>query len=297
VLHGTRPGAPAPDDPEHDSKIELYFFNFENPLAARSHGRQAAADVVQQARLFTESNTKVPAAVSKTGADIAFDAKKVLFFGHSQGSLNGPMFFAGSDLARGGVLSGAGSIIGIALLEKTKPVDIPGVLRVLAHLGGDDGEKEFDIYHPVITLAQTMIDVSDAIHYGRMIIKEPRAGFAPKSIYQTEGVTADDTGDTYTPPKGIEALSIALGLPRVAPGVLAIPEAQWAGLGDVTIPADGLSGNLGGGNATGVLAQFLPAKNSDGHFVVFDVPAARSQAAEFCKALAADPVGRVMPSQ
>lgn len=295
VLHGTRPGAPPESDPNHDSKIELYFFNFENPLAARTHNRQAAADVVQQARLFTEGGAKVPAAVSKTGADISFDGTKVMFFGHSQGGLNGPLFLAGSDLARGGVLSGAGSVFGIALLEKTKPVDIPAAVRFLAKLGGEDESKELDIYHPVITLAQAMVDVADTIHYGRSIIKEPRAGHSPKSIYQTEGIAADGSGDTYAPPKGIEMLALSIGLPRVAPGVRPIQEAQWAGLADVTIPGEGLSGNLAGGKATGVLAQFTPPGTSDGHFVVFRVPEAKAQAAEFCKALAADPVGRVSP--
>jgi predicted esterase len=196
VLHGTRPGAPPESDPNHDSKIELYFFNFENPLAARTHNRQAAADVVQQARLFTTGGAKVPAAVSKSGADIAFDGTKITFFGHSQGGLNGPLFLAGSDLARGGVLSGAGSIFGIALLEKTKPVDIPAAVRFLAKLGGEDERVELDIFHPIITLAQTMVDATDTIHYGRSIITEPRAGCAPKSIYQAAGWAADGSGDT-----------------------------------------------------------------------------------------------------
>ncbi len=295
VLHGTRPGAPPEDDPNHDSKIELYFFNFENPIAARTHNRQAAVDVVQQARLFTESKAKVPAAVSKTGADIAFDGSRVLFFGHSQGGLNGPLFLAASKLARGGVLSGAGSIFGIALLQKTKPVDIPAALRFLAKLGGEDESKELDLFHPIITLAQSMIDVADPINYGLHIVREPRAGFAPKSIYQTEGIAPDGTGDTYAPPKGIETLGISIGLPRLAPGVRPIEEAAWAGLADVALPADGLSGNLAGGRATGVLAQFAPPAGRDGHFVVFNVAAAQSQAARFCQSLAQDPVGRVTP--
>jgi predicted esterase len=293
VLHGTRPGAPPEDDPNHDSKIELYFFNFENPIAARSHNRQAAVDVVQQARLFTESKAKVPAAVSKTGADIAFDGSRVLFFGHSQGGLNGPLFLASSNLARGGVLSGAGSIFGIALLNKTKPVDIPAAVRFLARLGGEDESKELDLFHPIITLAQSVIDVADPINYASHIVREPRAGFAPKSVYQTEGIAADGTGDTYAPPKGIETLGIAIGLPRLAPGVRPIEEAAWAGLADVTLPPDGLRGNLAGGRATGVLAQFAPPAGRDGHFVVFNVAAALSQAARFCEELAKDPVGRV----
>ena len=132
TLHGTRPGAPPLDDPNRDGNIELLFFNLNNLEAARTNGRQGAVDVVQQARLFTEGAATVPAAVSKSGADIKFDGTRVTFFGHSQGGLNGPLFLAGSDLARGGVLSGAGSIFGIALLEKTKPVDIPAAVRFLA---------------------------------------------------------------------------------------------------------------------------------------------------------------------
>ena len=40
---------------------------------------------------------------------------------------------------------------------------------------------------------------------------------------------------------------------------------------------------------------FAPAPGSDGHFVVFDVPACRNQAAQFIANLAADPVGNVPP--
>jgi hypothetical protein len=62
---------------------------------------------------------------------------------------------------------------------------------------------------------------------------------------------------------------------------------------DVTVPAAGLSGNLAGGKASGVLGQFAPAPNDDGHFVAFDVPAAHAQVGQFCQNLAANPVGLV----
>lgn len=295
VLHGTRPGAPPLDAPDRESKIQLYFFNFENPIAARTNNRQAAVDLVQQARLFTESHLTVPAAVTGGNADVRFDGARVLFFGHSQGGLNGPLFLAGSDLSRGGVLSGAGSVFGIALLEKTMPVNIPAAVRLIARLGGDEGATEFDLLHPIITLAQSLVDVADPIHYGPNIVGRPRSDFAPKSVYQTEGINVDGTGDTYAPPRGIEALATSIGLPRLAPGVSPIPEATWAGLSDVELPEGGLAGNLAGGRATGVLAQFAPPRGRDGHFVVFNVPAARDQAARFCRALADDPVGRVTP--
>jgi hypothetical protein len=86
-----------------------------------------------------------------------------------------------------------------------------------------------------------------------------------------------------------------MSLPRLAPGVRTIPEAQWAGLGDLSVPATGVSGNLAGGRATGVLAQFAPKAGSDGHFVVFNIPEARAGAATFCRDLAADPAGRLSP--
>ena len=87
-----------------------------------------------------------------------------------------------------------------------------------------------------------------------------------------------------------------MSLPRILPGTRPIVEGQWAGLADLTIPASGVQGNIAGGRATGGLAQFTPKSGSDGHFVVFNVPEARAQAATFCKDLAADPLGRLSPA-
>jgi hypothetical protein len=294
IFHGTRPGAPPANDPTRESKIQLLFFNFDNAIAARTNNRQSAIDVLQQARLFSQANTKVPAAVSRTSAAIPFDASRILFFGHSQGGLNGPLFLAASDAARGGVLSGAGSVIAVALIDKKKPVDVASFVRILLGLGNDEN-NELNVFHPALALAQTIVDTADPIHYGAFITTSPRAGFAPKSIFQTEGIAADGSGDSYAPPRGIEALAVSMSLPRIAPGVKSIAEAGWLGLGDLTVQGAGVSGNLGTGRATGALAQFAPGAGRDGHFVVFDVPHARSQAAEFCRELAANPVGRLSP--
>ena len=74
-----------------------------------------------------------------------------------------------------------------------------------------------------------------------------------------------------------------------------VVEAGWAGLTDVSVPPEGLSGNLGDGRASGILAQFVPKKGKDGHFVVFNDAGARNQAATFLLNLSADPKGRVPP--
>lgn len=295
IFHGTRPGSPAQDDPQRESNIQLLFFNFDNAYAARTNNRQSAIDVIEQGRLFTEAKVKVPASISRTQGEIAFDPSRILFFGHSQGGLSGPVFLAASDVARGGVLSGAGSMLAIALLEKTKPVDVAATVRVLLGLSGEERAKELNVFHPALALAQTIVDASDPVHYGAFITTSPRAGFAPKSIFQTEGIGADGSGDTYAPPHGIEALAVSMRLPRVSPGVRPIVEAQWAGLGDLAIPSSGVTGNLANGRATGAIAQFSPKPGSDGHFVVFNIPEARSQAALFCRDLAAEPAGRLTP--
>jgi hypothetical protein len=301
IFHGTRPGAPQPEgDPQSIAQIQTLFFNFGNALAARTNGRQSAVDVTQQARLFTKSLETIPVLdgaampLSRTGAPIKFDPTRVLFVGHSQGGVNGPMFLAADDAARGGVLSGTGADLRVALLEKTKPSpSVARVVRLMMGLTSPDFDTELNYFHPMINLAQTLVDPTDPYVYMSRIAREPRPGFAPKSVYQTEGIGEDGVGDSYAPPHGIEIASVAIGLPRQLPGIRAFDEAKWAGIADVTVPAEGLSGNLAGGKASGIFAQFAPLAGSDGHFVIFDIKAASNQAAVFCKNLVDDPKGKV----
>jgi hypothetical protein len=289
IFHGTRPGAP-----EDAGQVELLFFNFQNVEAARHNIRQSGLDEVQRARLFTESAATVPASASVTGTEIRFDPTKVMFFGHSQGGLNGPLFFAADDAARGGVLSGASSIISITLLEKTSPPpSVASLVKSVFLALNASSADEVNLFHPPIAMAQTIVDVVDPINYAGAAIRDPRPGFAPKSVYMSEGVGPDGSGDTYAPVRGIEALALAYGLPLQNPVVWAPPDASWGGLEPTTVPAEGLAGNLAGGKASGILAQFAPPDGEDGHFVVFDVPQATAQTAKFLRHLADEPAGRV----
>lgn len=286
IFHGTRPGAP-----DTDTAIQILFFNFQNVEAARTNIRQSGLDEVQRARLFTESAMTVPAAVTPDATEVRFDASRLMFFGHSQGSLNGPLMLAGSDAARGGVLSGASAVMQITLLEKTKPE--PSVANLVKTIFLQlllEEQDEVSLLYPPIALAQTIVDPVDPLNYARYIVEEPVFG-APKSVYMTEGVHADGVGDSYAPPRGCEALGMAIGLPFMTP-LVHEPIDAFAGATTVDIPPGGLSGNLAGGQASGVLAQWEP-NQSDGHFVVFDVPGATQQAAGFLRALADDPAGSV----
>jgi hypothetical protein len=295
IFSGNRPGSPGTSDPNYESDEDLLFFNLGNPLAARTNGQQGAIDFVQLARLFTDSKVVVPASASRTQAPIAFDATKVLFVGHSEGGLDGPLFLAADPQALGGILSGSGAMITVALLEKTSPPpSVADAVKAILELKPAQA-AELNLFHPVLNLAQTIVDATDPVNYARYIVQRPRPGFAPKSILQTEGVNPDGTGDSYAPPHGIEIHAVALGLPRQAPGVHPIQEAAWSGLGDATVPAGGLQGNLAGGKATGILAQFVPPPNVDGHFVAFEVAAAHAEVGAFCQNLAANPLGLVPP--
>jgi hypothetical protein len=232
--------------------------------------------------------------------------------------VNGPLFLAADDQTRGGVLSGTGAMITVALLEKTQPApSVANAVRTLLGLSNGIYDDELNLFHPIINLAQTIVDTTDPVHYMPYIISNPRHG-KPKSIYQTEGIALGDAcsvdtdcpgapwkcnasgvcenGDSYAPPHGIEIASVALGIPRELPGIRPITEATWGiDPNEITIPQTGLVGNLANGQATAVLGQFPPAAGSDGHFVVFDVPACREQAAQFVKNLAADPIGNIPP--
>jgi hypothetical protein len=194
------------------------------------------------------------------------------------------------------VLSGVSAMTAITLLEQTSPP--PGVKALVQaiYLGlSGDETSEIDLFHPGIALAQTMVDVIDPLHYARFTIREPRKDFPPKSLYVVEGVHSDGRGDSYAPSRNIEVQALAYALPLQAPMVWSPADARWGGLDEVVVPANGLSGNLAEGRATGVLAQWSPALDEDGHFVVFAVPAAEAQAAEFLRLLAEDRVGRVPP--
>jgi hypothetical protein len=245
IHHGTR--NPTTIGPES------LVFNFNNPLAFRDNARQAALDVVAQAA-FVRANPEIaPRAI---GAGNFIDPERVYFYGHSQGGLNGPLFLAIDDQALGGVLSGAGGHLAIALVDKVEPVNIPSLVALLLRV--PNLEREHMVYeHPILAFLQTWTDVADPTNYVHYLFREPREGFAPKSILQTEGIT-----DAYTPPRSIEALATAAGIPPLNPVLQPIEAMDVVGLSPVDGP---VSANVAGGEATAGLIQA-----DGGHFVAFD---------------------------
>lgn len=257
----------------------VLFFNFPNPDAARDNNRQSALDVVQQARFVPEID--IPASlVDRGGEPVRFDASRVYFMGHSQGGLNGPLFLAIDDAARGGVLSAASGVITPSLVGKLEPISIPQIVRALLNLPGDSAEdalarEGFTVEHPIATLVQTWIEVADGSNYAHLITTSPRAGFAPKSVLMTEGLR-----DEYTPPASIEALAGAMGVPLVEPVSRGVDSLRLRGL-EVFAPP--VTANVAGGLATAGLLQFP----DDGHFAIFLNDTAEAQIFGFFGSLAA----------
>ncbi|HEX7701869.1 MAG TPA: hypothetical protein VF403_14130, partial [Kofleriaceae bacterium] len=247
------------------------FFNFGNPLAGRDNALQGAADAWSQMRLaegltFDDGN-----------GGFSIDPTKIYFFGHSQGGLTGPAFIAFDPALKGAVLSGTGGLLYLSMLYKTAPLDFPSLVETLAR------DSPMDEDNPSLAIAQMWIERADGANYARFMTREPQLGpdgtqMAPKNIFQTEGFT-----DTYAPNPAIEAFATALGGDIVQEAdtqpVLGI---TLRGHTAVNAP---VTNNVNG--VTTVLTQFKMKAGSDGHFVVFEIPTAEKQSADFLGTLAA----------
>lgn len=270
IHHGTR--NPTVRDPV------LLFFNFLNPDAFRDNGRQAALDVVSQARAV--AGLVVPERTTGRDAPVRFDPDRIYFFGHSQGGNNGPLFLAIDDHVKAAVLSGAAATLTISLVEKVEPFDIPALVALFLRISGSPEvavEREHIVYeHPVLALLQLWREADDNANYVHMLFDRPRTGFAPKTILQTEGVA-----DRFTTARSVESLATAARIPLLGPVLQEIPAHGVVGLTTGSAP---VSGNVADGAATAGLLQF-----DQGHFSAFNHPDARSQIRGFFRSLGDGP--------
>jgi len=284
VLHGER-------NPTMFSE-DVLFFNFLNPMAARNNNRQAALDVVQQARFAATVDIPERIIGAVDGVPRTFDANRMYVYGHSQGGLNLPLFLAIDDTTKGGFLSGAGGLLSISVIEKTEPRPIATLVQLFLVLPGSSAEvaldmESFSYDHPVLSLLQAWIDASDGVNYGPLIFDEPREGFAPKSVMMTGGQM-----DTQTTANANAALAASIRAPVMQPVANRIEANRVSGIEPVSAP---VTGNVAGGQATAALLQFP----SDGHFVAFtnDILQARIQSffASFADGVPTIPAADMIP--
>ncbi len=256
TLHGPRnPGG----------NPELDYFNFQNPLSARDNTIQGALDDFQLTRLVVDFNETL--ATQPT----TFDDDKIYFFGHSQGALTGVPFVAYEPRIKGAVFSGGGGHLILSLLFKTEPIDISALLGVLIP------DKPLNEFNPILGLLQTYLDRSDPINFAKLLVAAPIAGREPVDVFVGLGLT-----DSFTPVPSIKALATSIGVNPVAPLIEPIEGLRIQGLDALEPP---IASNHSSG-ATAVVAAYEQAPGSDGHFVLFDIPAARTQSIEFLATLA-----------
>jgi hypothetical protein len=137
-------------------------------------------------------------------------------------------------------------------------------------------------------MLQAYLEESDPANYGRYYFQEPPPGMPPKSIYQSLGFI-----DTYSPVPNGKAQALCAFLQPINP--MTMPDGEILGL-DLLGLSWGqapVSGNVAGGQATGVLLEYQAPGNRDGHFVVFDVPAAVQQSNRFLATHAATGVAQL----
>lgn len=257
VLHGPR---------SPDTSPEIAFFNLQNAMAARDNTLQGAVDNVQLLRLIVnfDYTERHPG-----GRTIRFDADRVYFFGHSQGGLTGPPWLAYEPRVKGAVLSGAGGLLYLSLLNKTEPVNIAELLGALIR------DFPLDEFNPILAQLQWWLDRSDPVCYGPLLVTRPPPGIEAKHIFQSEGFT-----DRFTPNPAIRALAVSIGSHQVSPVIERLEGLEIRGTEVLSPP---VTGNQG---VTSVLLQYNEANGSDGHFVLFDIEAARLQSSDFLGTLA-----------
>ncbi len=244
-------------------------FNIVNPRGARDNHLQGAVDVIQALRVAQVAPFVVPAGAVVGPGTVGFDAARVYYFGHSQGSNVGIPAIAVTDLAPAAIFSGAGSVLIEGILTKKSPLDARAGLELLIgeRLGGG---------HPVMILWQTFFDRIDPINYAGMLIRRPPPGVASKHVLVPWG-----KGDTFSPESTMNNTAIAAGLVAAEPVVTPI--------GLPTDPRPLTPGVVGGDGPTrvGALVQYDGGTGFDGHFVSFRVAAATADWRAFLVSVAA----------
>ncbi|MCA9541152.1 MAG: alpha/beta fold hydrolase [Myxococcales bacterium] len=273
IHHGPRDPRPngCPTQDDYAGCVGLSFFNFVVPTAGRDNVRQSALDFVSLMRLG--QGMHIEADVSTRGREVRINPEKIMYMGHSQGGINGPLFLAIEPEVRGGVLSAAGATIAISIEQKTRPLDVNALVSAIVPTGQND---VLDRWHPTLMLLQTFIEPGDPINYARFWFHEPAPGQPAKSIFMTAGLD-----DEYTPPDAIFALAAAGRVPIIQPVYESIELFDVFDVQPAGVPP--YAGNVAGGQACAGLAQFP----NMGHFVVQDSVSARNRYRQFFTSLAA----------
>jgi hypothetical protein len=191
-----------------------------------------------------------PFAVTGVTGSVDFDATKVYYFGHSQGSNVGIPALAATDLASAAVFSGAGSYLSEGILSKTSPVDAKEALSYVI------GEM-LTPGHPIMTIWQTYFDRIDPVNFDPLIIVRPPPGIASKHVFMPWG-----QDDTYSPETTMNITARGMRLHLAEPVLETV-----TGLNTVARPVSANRAAGDGVDRTAACFQYASDGTYDGHFV------------------------------
>jgi len=256
-------------------------FNFLNPESGRMTFRQAAADTLWLARLIADGRFDLPASASSFNRELRFDPERIVFFGHSHGGLAGIIVLGVDARIRGAVLSGASGVLAETIVRRKDMVDIAAIVALTVGVP----VAALDTFHPIVNLAQTLVDVTDPVNYAPYWL-EPVTGGRSKHVFMTVG-----TEDEASPAVGADAVAAAAGVPFV--GTVASPNRahQLKGLLTASIP---VSQNVVSSTGQLVTAGVLQLPGGD-HFVAFTDSDARSIWRGFLRAFRAGEAPVIAP--
>jgi len=238
-----------------DDSNYLNSFNFFNPRSGRMSFRQAAADTLWLSLMVTQGRFDLGPNGDGWGKGFRMDPDKILFFGHSHGGLAGIIALGVDPRLTGAVLSGASGVLTETILRRKDPVDIASLLAAI--LGIDT--SQLDTFHPILTLAQTLVDATDPINYAPYWLS-PVTGGRAKHVLMTEG-----TEDEASPSVGTDAVAAAAGVPLIVPVEQQSRAHELRGLVAETSPVSGNLSTTTGAVITGGLKQYAGGD----HFVAF----------------------------
>ncbi len=274
-LHGER------HDPPDTNGLVLYNI-FGNLSATIDNFDVSAMELTQLSRLMLD--TEVPLGALNGVADglpastVRFAPEGLSAMGQSMGTTIGVNWAGVDPRVKGLVFSGAGGVLVEIAVSAVEPVQLKGITELALRLE-EDGD-EVHINHPVLHAAQNIWDLVDPVAKATYITKTPYPGHQPRHILMTAGIR-----DGYFHPRAQTAMAIAMGLPLAGPVVEPILEAAETLAGRQTLELP-LKDNMN--DRTAAVLQYS-AKNTQGHYVVFNQEGARYQYTCFVAQMASGP--------
>ncbi len=231
---------------------DFQFFNWANPVSARTNALQQAADVLYLERL-AHSFALAPGEAGG-GVDGRFDLSTVVLGGHSQGATTLPLTLAfAPGNVQGGFLSASGAGLYHSIVYRD---DIHTLVDSLIGSPPD----ELDIFHPYPQILQTFSEGADPANYASAITSDI-------ALYGglRDGCTSIEVSTHLATALGIPIANPQTRMPLYGPEVLTT--IGYASPFEPPVTATPVSENLPGGR-TGVVVQV-----DSGHFGARDHPA------------------------